>query len=147
MKQTTRYRALAATFVVGVGLAAIPGSAVADPIEDYTTQPHPADVFAAGWQYFPSSTVTIKQGETFKFGNYDFVQGIPSHSIDEYIPGCTAPPYGKGAGKDCPPTRFSSGLADWMQVKQMSGTDKLPRGSYEFVCQVHPFMRGTLVVE
>jgi hypothetical protein len=147
MKQSTRYRALATIFVFGLGLAAIPGTASADPIEDFTTQAHPADVFASGWQYFPSNEIRIPQGGTFKFGNYDVIQGIPSHSIDELIPGCTAPPYGKTAGKNCPPTRFSSGLADWMQVKTMSGTDKLPKGTYEFICQVHPSMRGTLIVE
>lgn len=147
MKQSNRYRALAAAFVLGLGLAAFPGSAEADPIEDYTTQAHPADVFASGWQYFPSNEIRIPQGGTFKFGNYDAIQGIPSHSIDEYIPGCTAPPYKAGAGAKCPPTRFSSGLTDWMQVHEMHGTDKLAKGSYEFVCQVHPFMRGTLIVE
>lgn len=143
MKQSTRYRALAATFVLGLGLAALPGSASADPI---TGQDHPGDVFTYGFQYLPGE-VHIHQGETFKFANYDVIQGQPSHSIDHYIPGCTAPPYGPGAGKDCPPTRFSSGLTDWMQVHEVHGTDKLAPGSYDFVCQVHPYMRGTLVVE
>jgi plastocyanin len=146
MKQSTRYRALAATFVLGLGLAAIPGNASADPIEDYTGQSHPGDVFTYGFQYFPSE-VHISRGQTFKFANYDVIQGIPSHSIDQLIPGCTAPPYGKGAGKNCPPTRFSSGLVDWMQVHEVHGTEKLAPGSYPFVCQVHPSMRGTLVVE
>jgi plastocyanin len=143
MKQSTRYRALAATFVLGLGLASIPGNASADPI---TGQDHPGDVMTFGFQYFPS-TVHIHHGETFKFANYDVIQGIPSHSIDQLIPGCTAPPYSKTAGKGCPTTAFSSGLVDWMQVHEVHGTDKLAPGSYPFVCQVHPFMRGTLVVE
>ena len=146
MKQSTRYRALAAPFVLGLGLAALPANAQADPIEDYLGQPHPGDVVTYAYQYFPSE-VHIQQGETFKFGNYDVVQGQPSHSIDQFIPGCTAPPYKPGAGKNCPPTRFSSGLTDWMQVHEVHGTEKLAKGTYEFVCQVHPSMRGTLVVE
>ena len=147
MKKTTRYGGLGGACFLALGLATVPGNASADPIEDFTTQPHPADTFASAWSYFPSNEIHISQGGTFKFGNYDVIQGIPSHSIDEYIPGCTAPPYKPGAGKDCPPTRFSSGLVDWMQVKTVHGTEKLPKGRYEFVCQVHPSMRGTLVVE
>jgi len=144
MKQSTRYRAFAATFVLGLGLAAIPGSAQADPI---TGQDHPGDVIIFGWQYFPSSDIHVAQGHNFTVGNYDVIEGIPSHSIDEAIPGCTEPPYGKGAGKNCPPTRFSSGLVDWGQVHQMHGVDKLPKGTYDFVCQVHPFMKGHIIVE
>ena len=143
MKHITRYRALAATFVLGLGLASLPGNAAADP---FTGQDHPGDVFTFGFQYYPSE-VRIQEGETFKFANYDVVQGIPSHSIDQFIPGCTAPPYGKGAGKGCPPTRFSSGLTDWMQVHEVNGTEKLAPGSYDFTCQVHPSMRGRLIVE
>lgn len=143
MKPSTRYRALAATFTLTLGLAALPGNAQADPI---TGQDHPGDVFTYAYHYFPSE-VHIQHGETFKFANYDVIQGQPSHSIDEFIPGCTAPPYGKNAGKNCPTTRFSSGLTDWMQVHEVHGTDKLAKGSYEFVCQVHPSMRGTLVIE
>lgn len=117
-------------------------SAAADPI---TGQDHPGDVFTMAWEYFPS-TVTIGRGETFKFANYDVIQGIPSHSIDEFIPGCTAPPYTTDP-RTCPKTRFSSGLVDHGHVHEVNGTETLEPGTYEFVCQVHPFMHGTLVVE
>lgn len=149
MNQNPRLRVLFVTALIGV--LAIPitasagvsaPSAPADPI---TGQDHPGDVVVMGWQYLPS-TVTIQQGETFKFANYDVVQGIPSHSIDEYIAGCTAPPYTSDS-RTCPKTRFSSGLVDWMQVHEVRGTDKLKPGTYEFVCQVHPFMHGQLVVQ
>lgn len=143
MKHGSPYRALAATFGLGLALASVPGNANADPI---TGQDHPGDVVVLGWQYLPND-VHIQHGETFSFGNYDVIQGIPSHSIDEYIPGCTAPPYPKGAGKNCRAPRFSSGLVDWMQVHEVRGTDTLKPGTYEFVCQVHPFMRGNLIVE
>lgn len=143
MRISTRSRALALTAGLGLALACVPTNATADPI---TGQDHPGDVAVLGWQYLPAE-VHIHQGETFTFGNYDPIQGMPSHSIDEYIPGCTAPPYGKGAGKNCPPTRFTSALVDWGHVHEVRGTDTLEPGSYDFVCQVHPFMRGTLVVE
>jgi len=147
MKRSSRYRALAATVGLGLALACLPSNAsAAVPADPYTGQDHPGDVFAFGWQFYPD-VVHIHHGGTFKFANYDVIQGIPSHSIDELIPGCTAPPYPKGAGSHCAPTRFSSGLVDWMQVHKMHGVDKLPPGTYKFVCQVHPFMRGTLIVD
>jgi len=125
-------------------------SVEADPITGYD---HPADVFAFfAWQYVPS-TVRIQQGETFKFGNYDFYPGgagIAAHSLDEVVPGCTSPPYTKnnaGQNGTCAYPRFSSGLVDHGQVHDMHGVEKLPVGTYQFTCQVHPFMQGTLVVE
>lgn len=137
-----------------VGVGALTGgmlfpsaSVSADPITGYD---HPADVIAfASWQYVPS-TVHVKQGQTFKFGNYDPMGGIPAHSLDEVIPGCTSPPYTKNnsdVGGTCDYPRFSSGLVDHGQVHTMHGVEKLPAGTYQFTCQVHSFMKGTLVVE
>lgn len=147
MKRSSRYRALAATFGLGLAIACVPSNASASvPADPYTGQDHPGDVFAFDWHFYPD-VVHIHHGGTFKFANYDFIQGIPSHSIDEAIPGCTEPPYGKGAGHNCPATRFSSGLIDWGQVHEMHGVDKLPKGTYDFVCQVHPFMKGHIIVE
>ncbi|MGQ0632358.1 MAG: hypothetical protein ACT4P1_15155 [Sporichthyaceae bacterium] len=148
MSTSMRLRVLTGASLVALGLAWVPGSAQASdpgPPAVRTAQAHPADAFVVGWQYVPS-TITIKRGETFTFGNYDVVQGIPSHSIDEFIPGCTAPPYTRDP-RTCPRTRFSSGLVDWMLVSEVRGTDKLKPGTYDFVCQVHPFMLGELVVE
>ncbi|MGQ0624096.1 MAG: hypothetical protein ACT4PP_05485 [Sporichthyaceae bacterium] len=152
MNHIRRFRlvAVAAGLGLAAGALAIAGGtssagASAPTAAAIGGEAHPADVAVLGWQYIPS-TVRIPRGTTFTFGNYDVVQGIPSHSIDELIPGCTAPPYTSDARK-CPRTRFSSGLTDWTLVNTVRGTDKLPVGTYGFVCQVHPFMRGTLVVE
>lgn len=135
-----------ALLAVGVpGPGAPPANA-----DEITGYDHPADVFAfAAWKYVPA-TVTVNQGQSFKFGNYDPFGGIPAHSLDELVPGCTAPPYTKNnAGNDgtCAYPRFSSGLVDHGQVHAMHGVDKLAVGSYEFICQVHPFMTGTLIVK
>src|SRR5919106_1643361 len=73
--------------------------------------PHPADVWASsGWKYMPE-TVTIHRGSKLKFGNYDLTGGIPAHSLDEKVDGCTSPPYeGNNPGKgECRYPRFSSG--------------------------------------
>ena len=139
MKESRRIAgALLVTTAMALTLTAVP--ALADPI---TGQDHPADVFALAWQYFPA-TVTINQGETFKFGNYDPIQGIPAHSIDEVVPECTAPPF---LGTNCPAPRFSSGLVDHGHVHEVHGTEKLEPGTYPFICQVHSFMYGELVVQ
>ncbi|MGH8997964.1 MAG: hypothetical protein ACRDY7_01075 [Acidimicrobiia bacterium] len=148
-----RNRTRTATLLCAAGMLAtlaVPGVTGADPI---TGQPHPADAFAFScWQYVPS-TVTITQGETFKFGNYDMCPGgagIAGHSLDEVVPGCTAPPYTKnnaGENGKCTYPRFTSGLVDHGHVHEVAGAADLQKGTYEFTCQVHSFMRGTLVVE
>lgn len=137
----------------GVALAAA-GSAVllaslpvgADPI---TGQDHPANVTVLENQYLPDP-VRIKQGESFKFGNYDPRAGLTAHSLVELIPGCTAPPFtgNNPGGPGCPAPRFDSGLVDFSHVRQVAGTEKLPPGTYEFICQVHGHqMKGILIVE
>jgi plastocyanin len=137
----------AAALVLAVGLAGSPGSAhrVA---ADGGLQNHPADVFVMFWHYVPD-TVHIHQGQSFTFGNYDPEYGIPAHSLDEVVPECTSPPFtGNDPGHHgCRSPRFSSGLVDHTYVHRVDGADRLPRGTYEFTCQVHPFMRGTLVVD
>ncbi|MEW6473924.1 MAG: hypothetical protein AB1679_16860 [Actinomycetota bacterium] len=149
---TRRLRTLlAAASMAAFAPLPVATTAGADPI---TGQDHPAEVMAVfGWRYLPS-TVTIMEGETFRFGNYDFAPGpaggLGGHSLDEVVPGCTAPPYTKnnaGTGETCPHPRFSSGRVDHGHVRRVAGADELEPGTYEFICQVHPFMRGTLVVQ
>lgn len=117
----------------------------ADPV---TGEDHPGDVTAIEGQYIPG-TVRVQQGETFTFGNYDGRAGIPGHSIVEVVPRCTAPPYtGNNPGNGtCDYPSFSSGLVDHGHVRDVHGVESLSPGTYEFTCQVHPEMSGTLIVE
>ena len=41
---------------------------------------------------------------------------------------------------------FKSDLANLGQTVPVVGTDKLVPGSYQFFCQPHPNMKGTLIV-
>jgi plastocyanin len=115
---------------------------------DGGAQNHPADVFVINWQYIPD-TFHVKHGHTFKFGNYDIIFGNPGHSLTEVVKDCTAAPFnGNNPGKgNCSYPRFSSGFTDWTYVNEVHNVDKLAPGTYAFTCQVHPFMRGTLVVD
>ena len=143
--------ALAALGLAGPASAekAAPAHKTQQPADEFTGQNHPADVFVELWQYIPP-TVHIKQGQTLlKFGNYDmwpYGAGIAAHSLEEAIPGCTAPPYNTNKGCDRYP-RFSSALVDHGYVHNVEGIEKLPRGEYPFICQVHSQMRGTLIVD
>lgn len=131
--------AVALPLLVGAGVA------VADPI---TGQDHPGDVTAVEGEYAPA-TVRVQQGETFTFGNYDPRAGIPGHSIVEVVPGCTSPPYiGNNEGEGtCRYPKFTSSLVDHGHVHKVTGVKSLAPGKYDFTCQVHPFMHGTLIVE
>jgi plastocyanin len=139
--------ALAATAAVVVGVAGGPGGAHR-VVADGGLQNHPADVAVLFWHYVPD-TVLVKQGHTFTFGNYDPEYGIPAHSLDEVVTDCTTPPFtGNDPGHPgCSYPRFSSGLVDHGYVHRVDGVERLPVGTYHFTCQVHPFMKGTLIVD
>ncbi|HEY2704465.1 MAG TPA: hypothetical protein VGL20_12310 [Candidatus Dormibacteraeota bacterium] len=137
----------AAAVMVAAGLL-VGGPGIQRAHADGGVQNHPADVFVVNWEYVPS-TVHVKQGHNFKFGNYDPLFGNPAHSLDEVVKDCSSPPFvGNNAGHgNCAYPRFSSGLVDWTYVHTVHGVDKLSPGTYSFTCQNHPFMRGTLIVE
>src|SRR5438105_1315005 len=44
------------------------------------------------------------------------------------------------------PPRFDVTVA-WGQAAPIAGVEKLDSGTYHFICRVHPFMKGTLVVK
>ena len=150
--RTIGRRAAIVVAVLGLGSLGFAGPVSAEkptPADDLVTgQDHPADVFVEAWQYLPS-TVHVKRGSRLKFGNYDmwpYGAGIAAHSMEEAIPGCTSPPYHTNKGCDRYPL-FTSALTDHGYVHNVEGVDKLPPGQYEFTCQIHSQMRGTLVVE
>ena len=156
--KSVRRRAAVVLAVIGLGALGLAGPAGAAkesshragqvPADDITGQDHPADVFVEAWNYVPPE-VHVKQGGHIKFGNYDmwpYGAGIAAHSMEEAIPGCTAPPYKTSGGCDRYP-RFTSALTDHGYVHNVEGVDKLPPGSYPFTCQIHSQMTGTLIVE
>jgi plastocyanin len=154
MNATIKRRAGIVVAVVGLAALGLAGPAgaekaaptkAAQPADDITGQDHPADVFVEAWQYIPP-TVHVKRGGKIKFGNYDmwpYGAGIAAHSMEEAIPGCTAPPYTKC---DRHP-KFTSALTDHGYVHNVEGVDKLAPGEYPFICQIHSQMRGTLIIE
>ena len=68
--------------------------------------------------------MTINKGGTLSYTNYDAVK----HNV--------ASPKGL----------FGSELADANQTVPVKGVEKLEPGTYEFLCQPHPNMKGQLTV-
>jgi plastocyanin len=128
--------------VLVVTMAAPPAGA------EKSDQAHPASIFTANFHYFhlgdAPDVMTIHQGEKFSFGNYDPVMGVQAHSLTEIVPNCTAPPH---TSQNCRYPKFTSGLVDHGYVHNVAGADKMPAGTYQFNCQVHAFMKGTLIVK
>jgi plastocyanin len=127
------------------------GQVRGDPTPGNDLEQHQATRVVAFFSQFLPSSVTIKQGESLTFGNYDPTWwGMDGHSLDEVVPNCTAPPYtGNNAphsGTACRYPRFSSGLVDHGYAKRVWGVESLPPGTYDFLCMVHPAMRGRLIV-
>jgi plastocyanin len=144
MTRTTRARRVvvfAAALVMAVGVG--PAGAA-----DKSDQPHPAQVWAVNFHYVhlgdAPDVVTIDQGKELTFGNYDPIMGIQAHSLTEIVPNCTAPPH---TSKNCRYPKFTTGLVDHGYVHKVAGANKLPVGTYQFNCQVHAFMKGTLIVK
>jgi plastocyanin len=141
-------RSIRSRLGVMVAVLAIGAFGLAAPVqaEDLITgQDHPADVSAQAFNYLPP-TVTVSQGQSITFGNYDmypYGAGIAAHSLTETVEGCTGPPYEKC---DRYP-RFSTALTDHGYVHKVEGVENLPPGSYPFSCQMHSQMTGTLVVQ
>lgn len=150
MKEISRLRALAVAAGTGLALAAVPGVAAAAspgsvPADPITNQDHPADVFEAGLQFFPS-TVTISAGESLTFGNYGPYFGNAATTLTEYVPGCSSGGYTDPKGV-CSLPRFSTALVDWFRVDKVHGVEDLAPGTYQFYDSVHPTVRGTLIVK
>jgi len=111
-------RALAAA--VAVAALAAPAAARADE----TIQAAPRDRFTA-------DTVTLAGGEGLTFQNLD----VDSHNVTS-----------TAAGPDGRPL-FASATIGGDQSAPVEGVKSLPAGSYDFVCTLHPFMKGRLVVQ
>ncbi|MFL5840502.1 MAG: plastocyanin/azurin family copper-binding protein [Thermoleophilaceae bacterium] len=89
-----------------------------------------ATIYAAPPNQFVGGDVTIAQGEKVTFTNADTV----THDV-------TAA--GKGAeGKPL----FASAQIGPAQSAAVAGVEYLTTGTYEYICSIHPFMKGTITV-
>jgi plastocyanin len=68
--------------------------------------------------------VTINEGGSLSYTNYDAIK----HNVAS------------------PDGLFGSELADANQTVPVEGVEKLKPGTYEFLCQPHPNMKGKLTV-
>ena len=125
---TLRRRAallLAALSVTGLVLPATPASAEA------VAGKHA--VVAFFMDYFPSSKITIKQGESIVLVDLDPTAG-PGHSFTEDVP------------LDGPQPRFDSGVVPPGTFKEVPNVSSLAPGTYKVRCSIHIVVRGTLTV-
>ena len=83
--------------------------------------------------YFPSSDVTIKQGEGIRFVDGDPTAG-PGHSFTENVPEGVTP-------------KFDSDVVPPGTFKDVPEVPSLPKGKYIFHCKIHDVLKGTLTVE
>jgi hypothetical protein len=117
--------ALFALAVAGLVLPATPASAEA------VAGKHA--VVAFFMDYFPSSKITIKQGESIVLVDLDPTAG-PGHSFTEDVP------------LDGPPPRFDSGVVPPGTSREVANVSSLAPGSYKVRCLIHVVVRGTLTV-
>jgi plastocyanin len=89
-------------------------------------------VFAVLRDYFPSSNVSIKQGESIRFVDADPTAG-PGHTLTETVPEGVTP-------------KFDSDVVPPGTFKDVSNVASLPPGKYSFNCKIHSVLKGTLTV-
>jgi len=89
-------------------------------------------VFAVLRDYFPSRTVTIRQGESIRFVDTDPTAG-PGHSLTETVPEGVTP-------------RFDSDIVPPGTFKDVPNVSSLPPGTYAFNCKIHNVLKGILTV-
>ena len=82
--------------------------------------------------YFPSSRITIKQGESIVLVDLDPTAG-PGHSFTEDVPLEAIP-------------RFDSGVVPPGTFKEVPDISSLPVGEYKVRCSIHVVVKGTLTI-
>jgi plastocyanin len=98
-------------------------------------RPAAPQVVAAHNLHFVPEEVNLERGGTLQFFNPDWMGRLEfdGHTLTELR-------------SDGPP-RFGSGLVTFPTAAEVKGVSSLAPGDYTFRCDVHPFMRGTLVIE
>jgi hypothetical protein len=89
-------------------------------------------VVAFFMDYFPSSKVTIEQGESIVLVDLDPTAG-PGHSFTEDVPLDATP-------------RFDSGVVAPGTFREVPDIPSLAPGTYKVRCSIHIVVRGTLTV-
>jgi plastocyanin len=87
-------------------------------------------IYAGPPNQFVGGDVTIAQGEKITFTNADTV----THDVTAAAKG--------GDGKPL----FSSAQIGPAQSAAVAGVEYLTTGKYEYICSIHPFMKGTITV-
>ena len=82
--------------------------------------------------HFLPETINLDQGGTLQFVNIDGLSDTEFHG--HTLTDLHQPP------------RFTSAVVAFPEASEVDGVSSLAAGTYTFFCQVHPFMRGTLVV-
>jgi plastocyanin len=110
-------------------LLAMVGLLVPVPVAGPAPEHH---VFAFLRDYFPSSSISIKQGERVRFVDTDPTAG-PGHSFTETVPEGVTP-------------KFDSDIVPPFTFKDVAGVESLPPGTYSFNCKIHSVLKGQLTV-
>ena len=116
---------LAAFATVLMLLGPVPPVQAAGPVPEH-------HVFAVLRDYFPSSAVSIKQGERIRFVDTDPTAG-PGHSFTETVAEGVTP-------------RFDSDIVPPYTFKDVANVETLPPGQYSFNCKIHSVLKGQLTV-
>jgi plastocyanin len=95
---------------------------LAVPLESQADERVIAGLLSSG---FLNPKVSIDPGEKLTFLNPD----VAAHDVTSVEPGL-----------------FSSETVSAGSEVPVTGADSLPPGSYDFICSVHPYMKGTLAV-
>jgi plastocyanin len=123
-----------AVFVVAI--VAMCSLAVETPASAGPVQTHilagPGGYVSAGTYYTP--VVVSTRGGQITFDNYD----VQPHNV------VSTKKIGKGRAAR---PLFESRLLDFGESASVARVTKLRPGTYEFYCTLHPWMRGTLVVQ
>ena len=113
------------SLLAALGLVLPVSAPVAGPVPEH-------HVFALLRDYFPSSSITIKQGESIRFVDTDPTAG-PGHSFTEVVPEGATP-------------KFDSGITPPGTFKDVPNISSLPPGKYAFHCIIHEVLKGSLTV-
>jgi plastocyanin len=117
---------LIVSLLAALGLVLPVSMPVAGPVPEH-------HVFAVLRDYFPSSSITIKQGESIRFVDTDPTAG-PGHSFTEVVPDESVAP------------KFDSGVVPPGTFKDVPNISSLPPGKYAFHCIIHEVLKGSLTV-